>query len=126
MYGIVFLGFSFGGMLACCVCAQLWHNTMADQEALAQDIICITFGQPLLPIKVVEDEIAISPLFERSIHCIFNKDDSVPLALSYLPVDERKPLPHTIPSSPQAKALMGPSEAGSSSQHSAKPVSYNS
>ena len=113
-------------MLACCICARLWHNAMADQDALTQDIICITFGQPFLPLKMVEDEMAISPQFEKSIHCIVSKDDSVPLALSYLPVDERKPLPVILPSLPKAKAVVGPSETltTSASQHLLETVSY--
>ena len=89
---------------------------MADQDALTQDIICITFGQPFLPIKMVEDEIEISPQFEKSIHCIFSKDDYVPLALSYLPVDKREPLPDTFHSLSKAKALVGQSDAVSTSE----------
>ena len=101
------VGFSFGGMLASCISARLWHNTMADQEALAQRMICITFGQPLLQMKMVEEEICISPQFEQSIHCIFIKDDLVPLTFSYLPVDERKPPPSMSPVvHPKTKAVV--------------------
>ena len=77
------VGFSFGGMLACCVAARLWQST-TDQDVLLQRVICITFGQPFLHIKMVEDQIRICPKFEKSIHSVFNKDDFVPLMIGCL------------------------------------------
>ena len=105
------LGFSFGGMLASCVSARLWQNmTTADQAFLLQHVICITFGQPFLQIKMVQEEIQICPKFEQSIHSIFYKDDVVPLMLSYLHVDESS-LPKVSAPVPKAKALVGPSDS---------------
>jgi GTP-binding protein EngB required for normal cell division len=109
---IVFTGFSFGGMLASCVSARLWQNATADQAFLLQHVVCITFGQPFLQIKMVQDEIQICPQFEQSLHSIFYKDDVVPLMLSYLHVDESKlsNVPSPVPPS-EAKVLMGPSDS---------------
>ena len=67
-------------MLACCVCARLWQSTI-DRNVLLQRVICITFGQPFLHVKIAEDEIKICPKFEKSIHSVFNKDDHVPLMI---------------------------------------------
>ena len=93
-------------MLAVCITAQLWHNTMADQQALAKHIICITFGQPLMQLKMVEEEIGFSPQFEKSIHCILYKDDLFPVVLGYLPTNEGAPVPNLSPQfNPKTKAL---------------------
>ena len=99
-------------MLACCVGARLWHSTMAEQEFLLQHIICITFGQPFMKIKILEEEIGICPKFENTIYSVFSKVDNVPLMFSYLNLDESQPPP--APSSvsyPKSKALVGPSDA---------------
>ena len=100
-------------MLASCVTARLWQNATADQTFLLQHVICITFGQPFLQIEMVQEEIQICPQFEQSIHSVFYKDDTVPLMLSYLHVDESKlPEASSTVSYPKAKALMGPSDSG--------------
>ena len=116
------IGFSFGGMLASCVSARLWQNATADQTFLLQHVVCITFGQPFLEIKMVQEEIQICPQFEQSIHSIFYKDDVVPLMLSYLHVDESK-LPNVSSpvSYPKAKVLMGPSDSVAAPKVSAQP-----
>jgi GTP-binding protein EngB required for normal cell division len=87
---IIFTGFSFGGMLACCVCVRLWKST-TKQEVLLQRATCITFGQPLLKIKMVEEEIRVSPQFEKSIHSVYSMDDNVPLMISCMDVVARHP-----------------------------------
>ena len=111
-------------MLACCICAKLWHNTMADQDVLTQDLLCITFGQPLLPIKMVEDEISLFPLFEQAIHCVYCEEDPVPLTISCLRVDEKMSLLHNFST---AKAIVGPSDPGtnSPSKNASEPVSFH-
>ena len=99
-------------MLASCVSARLWQNATADQMFLLQHVVCITFGQPFLQIKMVQEEIQICPQFEQSIHSIFYKDDVVPLMLSYLHVDESKlPEVSSPVSYPKAKALVGPGDS---------------
>jgi hypothetical protein len=104
------LGFSFGGILACCVSARLWHSTI-DREALSQRVICITFGQPFLQIKMVEEENAICPQFMESIHSVFSKKDIVPLLFSFLNVDQSKH-PNVSPGIfGKTKALAGPDDA---------------
>ena len=99
-------------MLACCVAAKLWYSVTADRDVLLERVICITFGQPFLQIDMVEEEIAICPQFEQSIHSVFIKDDIVPLMFSYLAVEEsdlpKVPSPVTVP---KMKALVAPSES---------------
>ena len=98
-------------MLALCISAKLWHSTMADQQALTERIICITFGQPLVKLKMVEDEISVSGEFEKSIHSVFSKDDFVPAMFSYMPIDNREPEPNVSPLlHPKMKALAAPND----------------
>ena len=96
-------------MLACCVAAQLWYKTPASQDFLLERVICITFGQPFLQNNMVDEKISICPQFEQSIHSVFNKDDVIPLVLSYVHEEESK-LPK-MPPPPKVPALVGPSEA---------------
>ena len=91
-------------MLACCVNARLWHSTTA-KEILLQRVICITFGQPFLQIRMVTEEIEICPDFEKTIHSVFIKDDQVPLMFGCLNLPNLSSL-----AAPQLKALAGPSD----------------
>ena len=109
-------------MLACCVGARLWHTTMADQEFLQQHIICITFGQPFLKIKMVQEQIQITPKFESVIHSVFSTDDVIPFMFSYLNVDGS---PSSVLSYPKVKNEVGPSDVVSTAptESPPKPVS---
>ena len=120
------VGFSFGGMLAMCITSQLWHCAMADQQALSERIICITFGQPLMQLKMVEEQISFSPQFEQSIHCVFRQEDVFPVVLSYIPTDEKTPIPNmSPPSHSEAKALVARSETSeATTQSTSEPVGF--
>ena len=106
IYIHVLVGFSFGGMLACCVAARLWHST-TNRDVLLERVICITFAQPFLQIKMVEEQIEICQQFRKCIHSIFNKADLVPLMIRCLDLPgldlPRLPLPNV-------KALPAPSD----------------
>ena len=76
-------GFSFGGMMACHMAAVLWKGSSLDRDILKKNIICITFGQPLIPIVSVEEAINDHPQFEDTIHAVYEKDDFIPRVLYY-------------------------------------------
>ena len=100
-----YVGFSFGGMLACCVCVRLWKS-ITKQEVLLQRALCITFGQPLLKIKMVEEELRVCPQFEKSIHSIYNMEDYVPFMISCVEfVLPHKPKIGLIPPSEEQRIL---------------------
>lgn len=77
------LGFSFGGMLACYVAANLWKMSFISGDVLEKNVVCITFGQPLIPIPYVEEAIKNFPQFEATIHAVYDKDDFFPRVLYY-------------------------------------------
>ena len=77
------LGFSFGGMLACCIAANIWRRSPINADVLKEQVICITFGQPLICIPFVQEVIQNSPQFESTIYSMFTKDDIIPGLLQY-------------------------------------------
>ena len=83
---IYFLGFSFGGMLACCIAANIWRRSQINADVLKEQVICITFGQPLISIPFVQEVIEDYPKFEATICSMFNKDDVIPGLLQYFSI----------------------------------------
>lgn len=81
------IGFSFGGMLACCIAARLWKESVIPIDVLEDRVICITFGQPLIAISYVQDTINTITKFENTIHAIYDQEDVFPRLLrdKYLP-----------------------------------------
>ena len=78
------LGFSFGGMLACCIAANIWRRSQINADVLKEQVICITFGQPLISIPFVQEVIRdCGQQFEGTIYSMFNKDDAIPGLLQY-------------------------------------------
>lgn len=78
------VGFSFGGMLACCVMANLWQESQISAEDLQKQAMCITFGQPFMKIQLVDEVLRICPEFKKSIHSVFLKDDLFPQIMGYV------------------------------------------
>ena len=70
-------------MLACSVIAKLWKETYANASLLEENVICITFGQPLIQIPPLQEAIEAFPKLEKTIHQIFNKEDIIPGLLHY-------------------------------------------
>lgn len=74
-------GFSFGGMLACYNAARLWKETCISVDILEKNVVCITFGQPMLAIPYVDKTIASYTKFEATIHAIYDQEDVFPKLL---------------------------------------------
>ena len=71
-------------MLACCVAANIWRRSPINADVLKEQVICITFGQPLISIPFVQEIIRNSgPQFESTIYSMFTKDDIIPGLLQY-------------------------------------------
>lgn len=69
--------------MACHLAAILWKRSSVSRDILEKNIICITFGQPLIPIPSVEEAIKDYPQFEATIHAVYDKDDFFPRVLYY-------------------------------------------
>ena len=80
------VGFSFGGMLACCVAANLWEETYVNIDTLQKNVICITFGQPMINIPFVQEAIKHFPQLRNTIHLIYDKEDIFPLVFRYFSI----------------------------------------
>ena len=73
-----FAGFSFGGVLAQMVAAQLWLLPHTRTDQLMSNVICITFGQPLIQSLLLTHVAESYPDFKNSVHAIGLKDDNFP------------------------------------------------
>lgn len=68
-------------MLACCNAARLWKETFIGVDVLEKNVICITFGQPLMTIPYVQEAVQNHANFENTIHSIFDQEDIFPRLL---------------------------------------------
>ena len=90
------IGFSFGGVLAQMLAAHLWllplnensllntmesfiyFNTATLGDKLTSNLICITFGQPLIKSDLLTHVAEIFPDFKNNIYVIGSDRDSFP------------------------------------------------
>lgn len=96
-------------MLACYVTANLWEGTYVSVNVLQKNVVCITFGQPLIRIPFVQEAIKHAPSIRQVIHSVYDKEDTFPLILHYQN-DGRKyyhAKPHTNQLPVGVKALTG-------------------
>ena len=75
---LVHVGFSFGGLVACAVAAQVWHSSYISSQHLQENLICITFAQPHLEVPQLEDIVRECPSITSTIHCIYYNEDLIP------------------------------------------------
>lgn len=77
-------GFSFGGILAQLCTINLW-NLSKDicSELLEKNLLCITFGQPVISFQKIE-EFKDRPFDKSRFHAIYITEDKVPRTLRYL------------------------------------------
>ena len=86
-------GFSLGGLLACSVHAKIWNSPNVSPR-IKENLVCITFGQPHVPIPGLED-LAVDYLnIENTVHAIQYEKDLVPrlLGLLHKPHEVLEPL----------------------------------
>lgn len=75
-------------MLACCVAANLWMDFSVSWDILSSNVICITFGLPLIPMSCIQD-IVQYPKFKATMFNVFIKEDYIPCVLGYLQCGSR-------------------------------------
>ena len=71
-------GFSFGGVLAQMLAAHLWLLPLTNTDKLTSNLICITFGQPLIRSDLLTHVAEIFPDFKKNVHAIGSDNDSFP------------------------------------------------
>jgi hypothetical protein len=89
-YRVVLTGFSFGGLLACCVMANLWQDSRISAEVLLKQTTCIIFGAPFIKIQLIDQVLKMFPDLKKSIHSVFLKDDLFPQIMGYVSLAEPK------------------------------------
>ena len=81
-----FIGFSFGGLLACAVAASVWETPYISTDLLRQNLVCITFGQPHVAMPMLDRVVSRRPELVSTIHSFHCEDDPVPRLLRFLDV----------------------------------------
>ena len=79
-----FLGFSFGGLLANTVAAQVWDLPYLSADLLKENLACITFGQPHVTLQIVQKVAMQRPELTATIHAVYSQDDCVPQLMRLL------------------------------------------
>ena len=77
-------GFSFGGLLASTVLARVWDTPYISAELLKENLTCITFGQPLVRVDVIQKVARRRPEMVSTIHAIFTEVDHLPSLMGLL------------------------------------------
>ena len=64
--------------------AQLWQLPQTKTEKLLSNVICITFGQPLIQSDLLTQVVEIDPDFRNSIHAVGSENDRFPFNIEKL------------------------------------------
>ena len=77
----LYIGFSFGGLIAMVIAAKIWdlpHVSMHNLHRLK----CITFGQPQISMTLVEQIVDRFPEFVESVHALYLESDAFPRVMA--------------------------------------------
>ena len=77
------LGFSFGGLLATYITSKLWEYPNFSADHLQQNVVCITFGMPIISVGPILEIKNHCPQISKSIYSFYVKDDIVPRVLKF-------------------------------------------
>ena len=79
----MYTGFSLGGLLACCVHAEIWDQPNISSH-IKENLVCITFAQPHVPVPGLDDLAEDFPDIGSTIHAVQFERDLVPRLLGLL------------------------------------------
>ncbi len=71
-------------MLACSIAVQVWQRGYIPAQLLQENLVCITFAQPHLPVPQLADLTRDRPEIANTIHAIYFEKDIVPRLLRVL------------------------------------------
>ena len=71
-------------MLACSIAVQVWQRGYIPAQLLQENLVCITFAQPHLPVPQLADLARDRPEIASTIHAIYFEEDIVPRLLRVL------------------------------------------
>lgn len=78
------VGFSFGGLLACAVAACVWDTPYISSSLLMENLVCITFAQPNVPVPFLPEVAREHPELISTIHTVYWEEDLVPRLSRFL------------------------------------------
>lgn len=84
------IGFSMGGLLALSVYASLWKDTCLSINDLLENVVCITFGTPLVPLEELELTLKAVPNMKENNHLVIMEDDIIPRLMQFSEVRSSK------------------------------------
>ena len=79
----LYIGFSFGGLIAVAIAAKIWNLPHVSVQNLRR-LKCVTFGQPQIRMMLVEQVVDRVPEFVECIHALYLENDSVPHVMASL------------------------------------------
>ncbi len=71
-------------MLACSIAVRVWQRGYIPAQLLQENLVCITFAQPHLPVPQLADLVRDRPEIASTIHAIYFEEDIVPRLLRVL------------------------------------------
>ena len=70
--------------MASAVAASVWDTPYISSDLLKENMTCITFGQPLVSVDVIQRVAKARPEMVTTIHAIFTEQDQIPSLMSLL------------------------------------------
>ena len=77
-------GFSFGGLLACAIASHVWDSDYIQSSLLKENLVCITFAQPHIPVPGLPEVAIERPDLVSTIHTVYWEGDLVPRLSRFL------------------------------------------
>ena len=75
---LVTIGFSLGGLLACAIAACVWDLPYISSNLLKENLACITFAQPHIPVQWLPEVARERPDLVSTVHTVYWEEDLVP------------------------------------------------
>ena len=68
--------------MASAVAASVWDTPYISSDLLKENMTCITFGQPLVSVDVIQRVAKARPEMVTTIHAIYTEQDQIPSLMS--------------------------------------------
>ncbi len=97
-------------MLASYVTATLWKESYIPIADLEKNVVCVTYGQPLVKVPLVEHVVKCYEHFQDTVYHVYDREDDFPRVLRYFSSKQ-----HTMtPLAPSSTKSEVPSDLGGS------------
>lgn len=64
--------------------AQLWQLPQLNSDQLMSNLLCITFGEPLIQSELIIKVAEVFPDFKGNVHAIYKNQDNIPFLMEQL------------------------------------------